>query len=232
MVKVRINPLNDFIFLKTLGEKGDEEQLCALINAILGREGKDAIVSVEIIENKKITAEVIGGKTIILDVRAVTAAGERIIIEVQLRNLGNMEKRSLFYWSLEFSRGIGARQDYQESPKVIAINIVNYEFIPEVPEFHLSFHIREDTHREVVLTDALEIHFIDMVKFRRHKGKDIKKQPVAPVANLAGRVKPGSAGRGGNQDGYSDTEGGREAGVCDAGRGSASCVSNEENGPI
>jgi predicted transposase/invertase (TIGR01784 family) len=57
---------------------------------------------------------------------------------------------------------------------VIAINIVNYEFMPRVPDFHLSFHIWEDTHREALLTDALEIHFIDMVKFRRLSDKDLR----------------------------------------------------------
>ncbi|MDR1596345.1 MAG: Rpn family recombination-promoting nuclease/putative transposase, partial [Treponema sp.] len=178
MITERLNPLNDYIFLKIMGERGDEEQLLAFLNAVLGRDGPDAIVSVKIIENKTITAEVIGDKTSILDVRARTAAGERINIEVQLRNLGNMDRRSLFYWSLEFSRSMEAGQDYRETSNVIAINIVNYEFMAEVPAFHLSFHIREDTYRDVVLTDALEIHFIDMVKFRRVGEKDIRNDPL------------------------------------------------------
>ncbi|MFP3091129.1 Rpn family recombination-promoting nuclease/putative transposase, partial [Treponema sp. TIM-1] len=59
-----------------------------------------------------------------------------------------------------------------------AINIVNYEFLPQVPAFHTSFHIWEDTYREVLLTDALEIHFIDMVKFRRLGEKDIRNDPL------------------------------------------------------
>jgi predicted transposase/invertase (TIGR01784 family) len=174
----RLNPLNDYLFLKIMGEKGDEEQLLAFLNAVLRRNGKAAILSVEIIENRTITAEVAGDKTSILDVRAKTAGGVRVNIEVQLRNLGNMDRRSLFYWSLEFSRGLEAGQDYQETPNVIAINIVNYEFMPEVPVFHTSFHIWEDTHREILLTDALEIHFIDMVKFRRLSDKDIKNDPL------------------------------------------------------
>jgi predicted transposase/invertase (TIGR01784 family) len=178
MIKERLNPLNDYIFFKIMGEKGDEEQLLAFLNAVLGREGKNALDSVEIIENKTITAEIIGDKTSILDVRARTAAGERINIEVQLRNLGNMDRRSLFYWSLEFSKGMEAGQDYRESPNVIAINIVNYEFMSQVPAFHMSFHIREDTYREVLLTDALEIHFIDMVKFRRLSEKNIRRDPL------------------------------------------------------
>jgi predicted DNA binding protein len=83
------------MFLKIMGEKGDEEQLCSFLNTVLEREGRDAITSVEIVENKTMTAEVIGDKTSILDVRSVTAAEERISIEVQLRNLGNMDKKDI-----------------------------------------------------------------------------------------------------------------------------------------
>jgi predicted transposase/invertase (TIGR01784 family) len=166
MTQGRLNPLNDYLFLKVMGEKGDEEQLCAFLNAVLGRKGRNAIESVEIIENKTATAEVLGDKTSILDVRARTGLKEWIDIEVQIRNPGNMERRSLFYWSREFSRGIDAGQDYRESPNIVNINIVNYEFLPRVPAYHTSFHIWEDTYREVLLTDALEIRFIEMVKFR------------------------------------------------------------------
>jgi hypothetical protein len=37
----RLNPLNDYLFLKYMGEKGDEEQLLAFLNAVLHRTGKD-----------------------------------------------------------------------------------------------------------------------------------------------------------------------------------------------
>jgi predicted transposase/invertase (TIGR01784 family) len=123
MAKDRLNPLNDYLFFKVMGEKGDEEQLCAFLNAVLGRQGQDAVETLEIVENRAISAEVIGDKTSILDVRARTGRGELVNIEVQLRNLGNMDRRSLFYWSLEFSRGLEAGQDYRETPNVIAINI-------------------------------------------------------------------------------------------------------------
>ncbi|MDR3161712.1 MAG: Rpn family recombination-promoting nuclease/putative transposase, partial [Spirochaetaceae bacterium] len=62
MANNRLNPLNDYLFFKIMGEKGDEEQLCAFLNAVLGRDGQavrhDPIESVEIIENKTLSAEV------------------------------------------------------------------------------------------------------------------------------------------------------------------------------
>jgi hypothetical protein len=59
----RLCALNDFAFMKILGEKGDELQLTAFLNAVLKRTGKNRIVSLDIIENKELPAEVTGGKT-------------------------------------------------------------------------------------------------------------------------------------------------------------------------
>ncbi|WP_010260900.1 Rpn family recombination-promoting nuclease/putative transposase [Treponema primitia] len=169
----RLNPLNDYLFLKMMGEPGDEDQLLGFLNAVLTRTRKDPLVSVEIIENRTITAEIIGDKTSVLDVRAKTGDGTRVNIEVQLKNLDNMDKRSLFYWSLGYTRNIEVGDDYEKLPNVIAINIVNFEHL-ETRDFHASFHLREDTERDYILTEALEIHFIDMVKFKRLREKDIK----------------------------------------------------------
>jgi len=44
----RHNPLNDYLFYKIMGEKGDEVQLLGFINAVLGKTGDDRFTSVEI----------------------------------------------------------------------------------------------------------------------------------------------------------------------------------------
>jgi predicted transposase/invertase (TIGR01784 family) len=161
-----------------MGEKGDEEQLLAFLNAVLNRQDEKRLQSVEIIENTAIPADIIGGKSCILDVRAILENGDRVDIEVQLRNLGNMDRRSLFYWSREFTKGLSSGQEYEDVPNVIAINIVGYAFLPQVPDFHTTFHIWEDRHRDIMLTEALEIHFIDMVKFRTIEDRDIRNDPL------------------------------------------------------
>jgi predicted transposase/invertase (TIGR01784 family) len=173
----RLNPLNDYLFLKMMGEKGDEEQLLGFLNAVLKRTQKDTLVSVEIIENRTLTADIIGDKASILDVRAKADDGTKVNIEVQLKNLGNMDKRSLFYWSQDYTRSIEAGDDYKVLPNVIAINIVNFEYLG-TKNFHTSFHLREDTERDYILTEALEIHFIDMVKFKKLRDRDIKNDPL------------------------------------------------------
>jgi predicted transposase/invertase (TIGR01784 family) len=169
----RLNPLNDYIFMKTFGEKGDEEQLLAFLNAVLKRTGRDGLVSVEIVEGKTLTADIVGDKTCILDVRAHTDKGDHVNIEIQLKDLHNMDRRSVFYWGKQYIKTINAGDSYTVLPNVIAINIVNFDYIP-LDDFHTSFHLREDRNTDYILTDAIEIHFINMVQFRKLKSKDAK----------------------------------------------------------
>ena len=67
-----------------MGEKGDEEQLLAFLNAVLGRTGDKKIKTVEILEDRMLTPEFLGDKASVLDVRAKTEDGTRLNIEVQL----------------------------------------------------------------------------------------------------------------------------------------------------
>ena len=173
----RLNPLNDYLFIKLMGEKGDEEQCLAFLNAVLGSKSRKPVQLIKILENKTFTADVIGEKTSILDIRVETDSGEKVNIEVQLKDLHNMEKRTLLHWGREFTKGISAGDDYKDLPKVITINIVNFDNI-KLEDFHTCFHLWEDEHHDYLLTDVLEIHFINMVKFRKLRRRDIVNHPL------------------------------------------------------
>jgi hypothetical protein len=66
----RLNPLNDYIF-KRLME--DTEHLIVLLNAILDAKEQKKLVSLKIINNKELNAEMIYDKASRLDVWAKTA---------------------------------------------------------------------------------------------------------------------------------------------------------------
>jgi len=187
----RYDHLNDFLFYKIMGEKGDETQLLGFLNAVLGKTGEDRFTAVEIIENKFLSPEVIGDKGSILDVRAVLQSKTRVNIEVQVRNQHNMDRRSLFYWSREYTKSLKEGQNYRKLPDVIAINIVNFDY-PPVGNSHTRFHLREDLDHDIVLTDALEIHFINMVQYRKQADNKSLDDPLNRwMAWLDGKSPPG-----------------------------------------
>jgi len=173
----RFNPLNDFLFFKVMGEKGDEPQLLGFLNAVLGRSGKKPLESVEIKENKTFMKDIISGKSCILDVLAVLHDGTKVNIEVQLGNQYNMERRSLFYWSKVYYQSLNEGQNYRGLPNVIAVNIVGYDF-PPGGNVHTRFNLREDSDPSLILSPALEIHFINMVQWRKLGEKDIAANPL------------------------------------------------------
>ena len=175
----RFDPLNDYLFYKIMGVKGTETQLLGFINAVMEETGKDLFTSVEIIENKTFTPQALGDKSATLDVRAKLSDHSRVNVEVQLRNQHNMDKRSLYYWSKEYSESLLSGQDYHKLPNVISINIVNFNY-PPTKNFHSCFHLREDTEPEIILTESLEIHFLNMVKYRK-QGKGILQNSLASV---------------------------------------------------
>lgn len=173
----KVKPLNDFILKKIFGEKGNEDILISFINAVLKRTKKESIVEVEIIENKQLTKELILDKTGIIDVRAKTSKGENIDIEVQLTDQGNMDKRTLFYWGKMYLENIKQGQDYTSLEKVITINILDFDFLG-TESYQSSFHLWEDIEKDYMLTDIVEIHFLELPKFRKKKNKDYRENDI------------------------------------------------------
>ena len=98
----RLKPLNDFIFKKLFGEKEDEMILLSFLNAVLSKTSTEKLTEVTIIDNKELTKEMLQDKAGRIDVRAKTAKGEQINIEVQLTDQHNMDKSDMYplYWTI------------------------------------------------------------------------------------------------------------------------------------
>lgn len=173
----KVKPLNDFIFKKIFGEKGNEDILISFINAVLKRTNEEPIAEIEIIDNKQLTKDIINDKTGIIDVRARTVKGENIDIEVQLTDQGNMDKRTLFYWGKMYLENIKQGEDYTSLEKVITINILDFDYL-KTESYQSSFHLWEDVEKDYMLTDMVEIHFIELPKFRRKQNKNYKDNSI------------------------------------------------------
>jgi predicted transposase/invertase (TIGR01784 family) len=173
----QLDHLNDYLFYKVFGEKGCEVQLLGFLNAVLNRTGDDRFTSVEILENKTFTPEMIGDKSVTFDVRAVLQDRTRVNVEAQIKNRYNMDKRSLYYWGREYNENLESGGDYQDIPNVIAINIVAFDFPPS-KNYHTCFHLKEDSEPDIILTNSLAIHFINMVQYYKVFGSKLKRGKI------------------------------------------------------
>jgi len=172
----RYNPLNDFLFHKVMGEKGSEPQLTSFLNAVLGASGRKPIESIEIVENRTFVKNIMAGKSCSLDVIAVLDDGTIVNVEVQLLNERNMNRRTLFYWSKLYTKSLKKGQDYRDIPDVVTVNIVGFDYPPN-ERVHSVFHLREDSDLAAVLTPVMEIHFVNVLRWRQGK-KDIANDPL------------------------------------------------------
>lgn len=171
----RLRPLNDFIFKKLFGEQENIHNLKSLLNAILNKDNtEEELVDLEILNEKELITDNIKDKKGIIDVLAKTKNGTQINIEVQLTDQDNMDKRTLFYWSRIYNRGIIKGEDYSNLNKVITINILDFNYIG-LEKYHTTFTLRENEYNDYKLTDVLEIHFIEMPKFKNTPNKDLEK---------------------------------------------------------
>lgn len=173
----RLRPLNDFIFKKLFGEAENIDNLKSFLNAVLNKDKTQELVELEIINEKELTTDNIQDKKGIIDVLAKTADGTNINIEVQLTNQDNMDKRTLFYWSRIYNRGIVKGEDYSNLNKVITINILDFNYI-DLEKYHTTFTLRENDNTEYKLTDVLELHFIEMPKFKKIENKNLQEDKL------------------------------------------------------
>jgi predicted transposase/invertase (TIGR01784 family) len=86
-------------------------------------------------------------------------------VEMQIGNLGNMERRSTYYACRMFGDQNITSGRYQNLNRVIAINVLDFNRIKHIKRYHTKFRLRE-TQENIDLTDAIEIHFIELPKLK------------------------------------------------------------------
>lgn len=156
-----LNPRMDFVFKKIFGSEKHPRILISFLNAVINP--IDPITSVEF-NNTEIAKDYIEDKFSRLDIKATTNRGEKINIEIQMKDEYNIIKRSLYYWSKLYEEQLTEGQRYNSLSKTICINILNFKYLNN-DRFHNCYRLKEvDTNEE--LTDIQEIHFIELPKFK------------------------------------------------------------------
>ena len=167
--KKELKLTNDYIFKKVFGKPGNEEILKDLLESIL----EIKIEKIEVMAEVELEREKIDDKIGILDIKAKVNEKITLDIEMQVRNGYNMIERSLFYWSGLYYTGIQKGERFERNNKVITINILKYNLFKE-GNYHEVGKIHREYKKEI-LTDKLEIHFIELPKFLETKEKGHKR---------------------------------------------------------
>jgi predicted transposase/invertase (TIGR01784 family) len=113
------------------------------------------------IRNPEMPPESLEGKFCRLDIN-MTVNGQRVNLEVQVRDRGDFPERTLFHWAREYSTSLRSGGKYNELPRVVIINIVAFKLF-DCEDFHSEYRPLEVT-RYTLLTDKQVLHYFELPK--------------------------------------------------------------------
>jgi predicted transposase/invertase (TIGR01784 family) len=157
-----LSPLVDFLFKRIFGHDQNRDVLLAFLNGIFENAGDPPMESVEIL-NPFIDKDDLTDKMSVLDIRARSDRQVSVNIEVQIRNLGDMRARSLYYWAKLYEGQLQEGKTYQTLHPAITINILDFVEIP-AQRMHNVFYVRNQD--SLVFSNHLALHFLELPKLR------------------------------------------------------------------
>jgi len=113
------------------------------------------------ITNPEMPPESLGDKFCRLDIN-MTVNGQRVDLELQVKNEGDYPSRTLFNWARLYSTALPAGGDYIDLPRTVIISIINFNLF-ECEEYFSEFRALEVT-RHTPLTDRMSLYFFELNK--------------------------------------------------------------------
>ncbi len=168
---MHITLLNDILFKVVFGTQRHSEALRGLLNAILGFQGSDRIAEITLL-NPLREKERLEDKGTALDVKAKDGHGRVYNIEVQVQAQVAYRERSLYYAANLINSQIEAGQDYRQLRKSIHISLTDFVLFPEFDDLHSIYRLHDLQHQRT-LGDLLELHYLEIAKFRKHRLEEL-----------------------------------------------------------
>lgn len=167
-----ISPKLDIGFKAVFGDERHKDLLASLLAGVLELPVQ-SFTELTIL-NTELMAQFPEGKIPRLDLRVRLKEGTEIDIEIQLQPMKAYSERILLYWSRLYSSSFMKGSKYHDLNKCIVINFLDFELF-DYPKMHSIFKIREEEY-STLLTDRLEIHFVELCKlndYNRHIGNEL-----------------------------------------------------------
>ena len=166
-------------FLTMLKSEENKPILQDLLQCILGL-SSDEITGLELMD-KELTKEELSDKSGILDVKLKLANGTVIDIEIQASWNASFVKRTLFYWAKMYTADFKAGESYDNLHKCITINIIADGF--RLNDAVHSEYLLQEKRAHTLLTDVLEVHFLDLQAAKRATEEESAENKQVPLIN-------------------------------------------------
>jgi len=114
-----------------------------------------------LITNPEMPPESLGDKFCRLDIN-MTVDGQRVDLEIQVRDEGDYPERVLFHWAREYSAALTEGGDYIDLPRTLIVSIINFNLF-DCKEYHSIFQPLEIT-RHTPLSDKMSLYFFELNK--------------------------------------------------------------------
>ena len=147
---------NDYMF-RAVFQK-NQAALKGLVAAALGYKTEE--ITSCIVLNPIILGEHIDSKTCILDIRVCINNQIAVNVEMQMGNLFNWPKRSLYYTCSMFT-DLNSGQDYNQAPPCVHIGFVSDSPFKDDQQFFSRYLLTEQTSRRI-LTDEFSLVMINL----------------------------------------------------------------------
>ena len=184
--------LDDYVFKRTFTRDDPNGILRDFLESVL----KIKLRNVQVL-NAEIPKDILDERGSVLDIRAELDNTKIVDIEMQVKDQGNISKRSTVYMSKNIATQIKTSEDYQGLKPSIVINILNFNRYKR-NSYHSIAHMKLEKTRkeeyvdlgykeeEQLATDVLEMHFIELPKFIK-KNPEIKTKLDEWLWLIAGR---------------------------------------------
>lgn len=174
----RLPLTSDIVFKRVFSKEGNEDILKSLLEAIL-----EIPIQNVVVKNPELPRNLYDSKASVLDVKVEIDENVLCNIEMQIKDLRNMDKRSTYYMSRIVSDELKKSEDYIKVKNTIVINLLNFEFYKRNSYrsvAHMKFEKTKENEfvdmgyqrEDEIVTQDLEMHFIEIPKF-------VKKNPEA-----------------------------------------------------
>ena len=166
-----LKPKIDVVF-QSLFSKQNEKITKAFAEAIL----EEKVKKIKINEDKEIFREKPEDKLGILDLELDINDTEKVDVEIQLVDKSNIQERLLFYFSKLFYNEVKKGDDYKKAKRVVMVAILDYDLdlTKEIKRMETKWKLREESEKDLVLTEKIEIDIIELSKVRAEYEKNKK----------------------------------------------------------